>query len=394
MKIKLTFWKVVFFVIMALGIYSSFIRYFRGLGAVSNMSDQFPWGLWIGFDCLCGVMLAAGGFCMVGAVYLFNVESLHSVVRPAVLTAFLGYLLFIVGLMFDLGRPWYIWHQLIYRNPHSVMFEVGMCVMIYTVLFFEFLPNVFERLNWKSPIKWINKIYPILIVLGILLSTLHQSSLGSLYLIMPSKLHPFWYTPALPFFFFASAVAVGLAMTIFESTQSARAFGRHLELPVLVTLGGALLVALWVNALLRFEDFFHRGLLKQIVTPSYEAYFLWLELALAFVIPITMLSFKKIRLSPGGLYLASVFAVLGFITNRLNIALIGFETYVGHHYTPKWTEFSVTLMIIAAGFALFGLAVKYLPIFPEAHAPVKERIRTPAEIGSMRAAPVLHNAGD
>jgi Ni/Fe-hydrogenase subunit HybB-like protein len=312
-----------------------------------------------------------------------------------VLTAFLGYLLFIVGLMFDLGRPWYIWHQLIYRNPHSVMFEVGMCVMIYTtVLFFEFLPNVFERLNWKSPIKWINKIYPILIVLGILLSTLHQSSLGSLYLIMPSKLHPFWYTPALPFFFFASAVAVGLAMTIFESTQSARAFGRHLELPVLVTLGGALLVALWVNALLRFEDFFHRGLLKQIVTPSYEAYFLWLELALAFVIPITMLSFKKIRLSPGGLYLASVFAVLGFITNRLNIALIGFETYVGHHYTPKWTEFSVTLMIIAAGFALFGLAVKYLPIFPEAHAPVKERIRTPAEIGSMRAAPVLHNAGD
>ena len=395
MKIKLTFWKVVFFVIMALGIYSSFIRYFRGLGAVSNMSDQFPWGLWIGFDCLCGVMLAAGGFCMVGAVYLFNVESLHSVVRPAVLTAFLGYLLFIVGLMFDLGRPWYIWHQLIYRNPHSVMFEVGMCVMIYTtVLFFEFLPNVFERLNRKSPIKWINKIYPILIVLGILLSTLHQSSHGSLYLIKPSKLHPFWYTPALPFFFFASAVAVGLAMTIFESTQSARAFGRHLELPVLVTLGGALLVALWVNALLRFEDFFHRGLLKQIVTPSYEAYFLWLELALAFVIPITMLSFKKIRLSPGGLYLASVFAVLGFITNRLNIALIGFETYVGHHYTPKWTEFSVTLMIIAAGFALFGLAVKYLPIFPEAHAPVKERIRTPAEIGSMRAAPVLHNAGD
>ena len=125
MKIKLTFWRVVFIVIMALGLYSSFIRYFRGLGAVSNMTDQFPWGLWIGFDCLCGVMLAAGGFCMVGAVYLFNVERLHSVVRPAVLTAFLGYILFIVGLLFDLGRPWYIWHQLIYMNPHSVMFEVG-----------------------------------------------------------------------------------------------------------------------------------------------------------------------------------------------------------------------------------------------------------------------------
>ncbi|MGB6249894.1 MAG: Ni/Fe-hydrogenase cytochrome b subunit [Terriglobales bacterium] len=397
MKIKLTFWRVVFVVIMVLGLYSSYVRYFHGLGAVSNMTDQFPWGLWIGFDCLCGVMLAAGGFCMVGAVYLFNVESLHSVVRPAVLTAFLGYVLFIVGLLFDLGRPWYIWHQLIYMNPHSVMFEVGMCVMTYTtVLFFEFLPNVFEALKWPTPIKWIKKIYPVLIVAGILLSTLHQSSLGSLYLIMPSKLHPFWYTPALPFFFFASAIAVGLAMTIFESTQSAKAFGRHLELSVLVTLGGALLVALWVNLLLRFEDYFHRGLLRQIFKPSYEAYFLWLELILTYGIPITMLSFKKVRLSPQLLYLASISTVLGFITNRLNIALIGFETYVGHHYVPKWTEFSITLMIIAMGFALFALAVKYLPIFPEVKVPVRERFRTErqAEIGHLGTTPVLDNAGD
>src|SRR5215470_10183290 len=390
MKFKLTFWRVVFIVIMALGLYSSYVRYFRGLGTVSNMTDQFPWGLWIGFDCLCGVMLAAGGFCMVGAVYLFNVERLHPVVRPAVLTAFLGYLLFIVGLLFDLGRPWFIWHQLIYRNLHSVMFEVGICVMTYTtVLFFEFLPNVFERLNWKQPIKWINKIYPLLIVAGFLLSTLHQSSLGSLYLIMPSKLHPFWYSPALPFFFFGSAVAVGLAMTIFESTQSAKAFGRQLELPVLVTLGGGLLVALWVNLLLRIEDYFHRGLLRQIFKPSYEAYFLWLELTLTFVIPITMLSFKKVRLSPQWLYLASISTVLGFITNRLNIALIGFETYVGHHYMPKWTEFSITLMIIAMGFALFGVAVKYLPIF---HAEREHQLELPEPVAVGSGA--LSHAGD
>ena len=393
MKIKVTFWRAVFLVIMVLGLYSTYVRYLHGLGAVSNMSDQFPWGFWIGFDCLCGVMLAAGGFCIVGAVYLFNVESLHSVVRPAVLTAFLGYLLFIVGLLFDLGRPWFIWHQLVYMNPHSVMFEVGMCVMAYTtVLFFEFLPNVLERFHLTAPIKWIHKIYPVLIVLGILLSTLHQSSLGSLYLIMPSKLHPFWSTPALPFFFFGSAIAVGLAMTIFESTQSAKAMGRHLELPVLIQLGGALLVALWVNALLRFEDFFHRGMLGQIIKPSYEAYFLWLELLLAFVIPITLLSFKKVRLSPSGLYLASVIALLGFITNRLNVSLIGFETYVGHHYVPKWTEFSVTLMIIAMGFFLFAVAVKYLPIFPEE----KPALAQLQQVGSrtMVGTPVLTHAGD
>lgn len=389
MKFKLTFWKTVFLVIMVAGLYSSYVRFFHGLGAATNMSDQFPWGFWIGFDCLCGVMLAAGGFCMVGAVYLFNVERLHPVVKPAVLTAFLGYLLFICGLLFDLGRPWFIWHQLIYRNVHSVMFEVGMCVMTYTtVLFFEFLPNVFERLNWKTPIKWIQAIYPVLIVAGILLSTLHQSSLGSLYLIMPSKLHPFWYTPALPFFFFASAVAVGLSMTIFESTQSAKAFGRQLELPVLVTLGGALLVALWVNLLLRVEDFYHRGLLREIFKPSYEAYFLWLELILTYGIPIAMLSFRKVRLSPKLLYFASVSTVLGFITNRLNIAVIGFETYVGHHFVPRWTEFSITLMMMAMGFYLFGLAVQYLPIFAAEEPHV---VHEPSVIG---VAPALSHAGD
>jgi Ni/Fe-hydrogenase subunit HybB-like protein len=394
MKFKLTFWRVVFLVIMVLGIYSSYVRYLHGLGAATNMTDQFPWGFWIGFDCLCGVMLAAGGFCMVGAVYLFNVESLHSVVRPAVLTAFLGYLLFIVGLLFDLGRPWFIWHQLIYMNPHSVMFEVGMCVMTYTtVLFFEFLPNVFERFHFPLGIKWIHRIYPLLIVAGILLSTLHQSSLGSLYLIMPSKLHPFWYSPALPFFFFGSAVAVGIAMTIFESTQSAKALGRHLELSVLVRLGGALLVALWVNGLLRFEDFYHRDMLRQILKPSYEAYFLWLELALTYLIPITLLSIKKIRLSPQGLYLASIICLFGFITNRLNVSLIGFETYVGHHYMPKWTEFSVTLMIVALGFFLFAVAVKYLPIFPaEEHE--AEQVAVAANNTLTVGAPILEHAGD
>ncbi|HXH67079.1 MAG TPA: NrfD/PsrC family molybdoenzyme membrane anchor subunit, partial [Candidatus Limnocylindrales bacterium] len=244
------------------------------------------------------------------------------------------------------------------------MFEVGMCVMTYTtVLFLEFLPNVLERFHLTWPLKVVKAVMPVLIVAGILLSTLHQSSLGSLYLIMPSKMHPFWYSPALPFFFFGSAIAVGLAMTIFESVQSAKAFGRHLELPVLVELGGALLVALWVNALLRFEDFFHRGMLSKIIQPSYEAYFLWLELLLAFVIPITMLSFKKVRLSSNGLYLASLSAILGFVTNRLNISITGFESWAGHHFVPKWTELMITVSIIAMGFFIFAVAVKYLPIF-------------------------------
>lgn len=393
MKFKPTFWRLTFVTIICLGIYSAYVRYAHGLGAVSNMSDQFPWGIWIGFDVLCGVMLAAGGFIVTGAVHLLNIERMHSIVRPTVLTAFLGYCLVIVGLCFDLGRPWYIWHQLIYMNPHSVMFEVGFCVMFYTtVLFFEFLPNVLERFNLKRPLRWVKGIMAGLVIAGILLSTLHQSSLGALYLIMPSKLHPFWYTPALPFFFFASAVAVGLAMTIFESTLSSRAFGRQLELPVLIELGGVLLVVLWVNVLLRLEDFFRRGQLANIVKPSYEAYFLWLELALAFVIPISLLSFQKVRRSPNGLYLASVICLLGFVTNRLNVSVTGFETWVGHHYFPKWTEFMITLAIVASGFALFGLAVKYLPIFPETRS---ASVAQPANAvtKSVMAAPVLIEHG-
>ncbi len=368
MGVKVTFWRVVFVVIMVLGIYSTYVRYLQGLGAVSNMTDQFPWGLWIGFDCLCGIMLAAGGFMVTGAVYIFHVERLHCIVRSTVLTAFLGYVLFIVGLLYDLGRPWFIWHQMIYMNFHSVMFEVGMCVMTYTtVLFFEFLPNVLERFNLQAPIRWVKKVYPVLIILGILLSTLHQSSLGSLFLIFPEKMHPFWSTPALPFFFFLSAMACGLAMTIFESTLSSRAFGLGLERSVLTELGGALYIVLLVIALLRFQDFWHRKIFMTIFQPSYEAYFLWAELIMCFVIPIIMLSFKAVRKSPTLLYIASLSTILGFVTNRLNVAMTSMETWVGHHYLPKWTEVSITLMICAMGFFCFSIAVNFLPIFENEH---------------------------
>src|SRR5262249_36761816 len=244
-----------------------------------------------------------------------------------------------------------------------------------TVLFFEFLPNVLERFHLMWPLKVVKVTMPALIVAGILLSTLHQSSLGSLYLIMPGKLHPFWFSPAPPFFFFGSPIAVGLAMTIFESTQSAKALGRHLELSVLVTLGGALLVALWINALLRFEDFYHRGMLSKITQPSYETYFLWLELLLAFVIPITMLSFKKVRLSTNGLYFASLSAILGFVTNRLNISITGFETWAGKHFVPKWTELMITVSIITMGFFVFAICVRYLPIFAHGPATVEEKAK-------------------
>ena len=194
---KLTVWRAIFAAILFSGVYATYLRIFKGLGGSTNLSDQFPWGIWIGFDVMCGVGLAAGGFTLVAIVHIFNIEKYRPVLRPAILTAFLGYLLVVVGLLYDLGRPDRLWHPLVMWNPHSVMFEVAWCVTLYsTVLFLEFIPVVFERWGWHKPTAWIHRISVPLMILGILLSTLHQSSIGSLFLIVPSKLYPLWYTPA------------------------------------------------------------------------------------------------------------------------------------------------------------------------------------------------------
>ncbi len=363
---KFTLWKVIFVVLMALGAYATVLRFVYGLGASTNLSDEFPWGIWIGFDVLCGVMLAAGGFTLMAAVHVFNIERFKPIIRPTVLTAFLGYVLVCVALLFDLGRYYRIWHPLIMRNPHSVMFEVAYCVMLYTtVLALEFAPIVFEKFRMSKALRIMHAVSIPLVCLGVILSTLHQSSLGTLYLIMPNKLHPFWYTPLLPVFFFLSAIAVGLAMTIFESNMSAKYFHRQLEMPLLSELGRILVVILMIYTVLRFEDLLHRGALKLLLQPGYERNLFLVEIVMGLLLPIGLLLQKRIRQSPGGLYFAAVVTVLGFITNRLNVSITGIEGAAGMHYVPKWTEAAITAAIIAVGFALFGAAAKYLPIFPE-----------------------------
>ncbi|HKJ68456.1 MAG TPA: NrfD/PsrC family molybdoenzyme membrane anchor subunit, partial [bacterium] len=173
---KLTFWKTVFFLVILVGLYAAVLRYSQGLGTATNLNDNFPWGLWIGFDVLCGVGLASGGFTLAAVVYIFNIKQFKPIIRPAILTAFLGYLLVIVGLLFDLGKPWNIWHPVVMWNPHSVMFEVAWCVMLYTaVLALEFSPVVFEKFRLQKPLKIIKRITIPLVILGVILSTLHQS---------------------------------------------------------------------------------------------------------------------------------------------------------------------------------------------------------------------------
>jgi Ni/Fe-hydrogenase subunit HybB-like protein len=360
---KITVWRAIFAAILACGLYATWLRVFYGLGGSTNLSDKFPWGIWIAFDVMCGVGLAAGGFTLVATVHIFNIEKYKPVLRPAILTAFLGYSLVVVGLLYDLGRPDRLWHPLVMWNPHSVMFEVAWCVTLYsTVLFLEFIPVVFERFGWHKPMAWIHRISVPLMILGVLLSTLHQSSLGTLFLIVPEKLYPLWYTPILPLLFFVSAIGVGLAMTIFESWHSSRAFGRALELPLLAGLGRVLAVVMSVYLWIRFLDMSHRHVFGLLARNREETWLFFLEIALI-AVPTVLLYQARIRMRPGALYACAVMVVFGFVANRLNVGITGLEAGSGTTYNPRWSEIAVTLSIVAVGFAIFRVIAQYFPIF-------------------------------
>jgi Ni/Fe-hydrogenase subunit HybB-like protein len=366
---KITFWRVVLVITLLFGAAATWIRFSQGLGAATNLSDQFPWGIWIGFDILCGVMLAAGGFTLMAAVHILNIKKYKPIARPALLTAFLGYLLVIGALMFDLGKPYNVFRVMWTWQPRSVMFEVGWCVMLYTtVLALEFAPIVFERLNLEKPRRILHAIAVPIFIMGIILSTLHQSSLGSLYLIVPGKLHPLWYTGALPILFYVSAIAVGMAMTIFESAMSARHFDHALEAPLIRGLGRGLLVTLLIYTVVRFQDLYNHGNLPYAFQNTYEAKMFWVEVALGLLIPIGMLLVPKIRSNPIALYGVAISVVFGFVVNRLNIAVTGMEQASGVRYLPSWQEVSITLSIVGVGILIFTLAAKYLPIFDHGHA--------------------------
>jgi Ni/Fe-hydrogenase subunit HybB-like protein len=364
---KPTFWRIVLVGVLVGGLYSTYLRFFYGLGAATNLSDQFPWGLWIGFDVLCGVALAGGGFTISAIVYIFHIERFRPIIRPTILTAFLGYTLVVVAIMFDLGRSDRIWHPIIMWNPHSVMFEVGWCVMLYsTVLALEFSPAVFQKLGWAKPLKVVKSLMILLVIAGVVLSSLHQSSLGSLYLIVPGKLYPLWYSPLLPYFFFISAVALGCAMTIFESFLSFRAFGRRLELPLLSDLGKVIVWVLSIFLVLRVQDLMHRGVVSLALGNNYEARLFQAEIILGVIAPIIFLAIPKIRQNQLGLFVSSLMVITGFIFNRLNVSITGMERAAGFSYMPSLSEAAVTLSIVGIGCLIFALAVRYLDIFPEA----------------------------
>lgn len=366
-------------IILLGGVIITIRRFALGLGATTNLTDQIPWGFWIGFDVVSGVALAAGGFTMAFLVHIAGDKTFKPLVRPAILTAFLGYLIVIVGLLFDLGKPWNIWHAIFWWNPHSVMFEVAWCVMLYTtVLFLEFLPVVFERLQAEQPLRMIRRIAIPLYILGIILSTLHQSSLGALFLIVPTKLHPLWYTPILPVLFFISAMTVGVAMVMFEAFVSSKFMRRGLELNLLSKLGRYLAFINLFYVAVRVQDLTKRGAWGHAFTGSYESVFFIVEMLL-FIVPLFILFNARARSRRGPLFVSCFMVVLGLVLNRINVAIVGITRGAGGSYFPNWQEFWLSAFIVVAAALAFGLAARFLPIFP------KEKERPRAAAASSQA---------
>jgi Ni/Fe-hydrogenase subunit HybB-like protein len=376
---KLTFWRVVLVLILAVGAYSTYVRFFHGLGASTNLSDRFPWGIWIGFDVLCGVGTAAGGFTLAALVYVFHLERFRPIIRPAILIAFLGYARVGSTMLFEVGRPIRIWYPLILWNPHSVLFEVAWCVMLYvTVAGLEFAPVILERLGWEAPKKALKTVMIPLVFFGILLSTMHQSSLGSLFLIVPAKLHPYWYSPLLPLFFIISAMGVGLALLIVASHLSARSFGACIEQSILNDLGKAMAVVMLLYATIRFQDLWARGTFVYLRQPTSETISFLLECLVGVILPIILLLIRRVRENPEGLFAAAVLVITGFLLNRLNVSVTGLESWAGGSYFPRWTEAAVSISTVAAAIFAFALAVRYLNVF----APVNNQptVRTPLSV--------------
>lgn len=366
---KRTVVKDILWIGATVGLVAAVARFGRGLGATTALNDAKPWGLWIGFDVMAGVALAAGGFTIAAVVYIFHLEKYRPILRPAILTAFLGYGAVIVGLLCDLGLPWHIWKPIVHWQPHSVMFEVAWCVMLYTtVLALEFAPTVlehplFQRTVFRRIYYWLKRLTLVWVIAGIVLSTLHQSSLGSLLLIMPFRLHPLWYSPLLPVLFFVSAVALGLMMVTLEGFFSAYLYGHRLRVDLYAPLGRAAGGILWVYLALRLGDLAWRGVLPTALDGSWYSYLFLAEIGAGALLPAVLLAVPSIRTNPNGLATSAGLVVAGMVLNRLSASMIAMFQTPGVSYFPTWTEFAVTAGIVSGAGLVFLFAVENFNVF-------------------------------
>lgn len=375
---------VVVLILIALnGIVFLMGRFFFGLGAVTNLNNQYPWGLWIGVDVAAGVALAAGGFTTAALGHIMHKNEYHAIVRPALLTAMLGYTFVAFGVFVDIGRWYYIWHPLIMWNGNSALFEVGICVMIYlSVLYIEFLPVITERFIGKVNLpgifsglnnitdkvlrlldKGLSKTMFIFIIAGVVLSTLHQSSLGTLMIIAGPKMHPLWQTPILPLLFLLSAISVGFPMVIFESMLASRSLGLKPEMHLLSRLGSMIAPLLGIYLAFKIGDMFIRETFVYLNEFNTASVMFTIEMLFGVIIPLRMFLSTKVLKSPLFLFIASCLVVFGVLLNRINNFIVAYAPpYSTESYIPSFGEISLTVGFVALLVLLYRFFVINFPV--------------------------------
>ncbi len=363
---------------LALGLY----RMVVGLGPTTNLSDSYPWGLWILYDVFF-IPFSAGAFMISAVTHIYDKEEYHVIARPVVLAGFLGYLFVVLVLLMDLGR-WHRFYNVLipwYWNPHSFMFEVSMCVTVYTgILIMEVAPSILERLNLEKPLRFLRVATVVIAGAGIVLSSLHQSSVGSLFLLMRHKLHPLWWTPQLPLFFFTSAAFSGLSMAIFVAVVSFTAFKKRLKLDLLSDLAKIVFLMLGLYLALKVVDLAINGEFGLMFSQGWLSFMFIIEMIVGVIAPMFVFGNRELRQSRSGLFQGSGLVLLGLGLNRVNVALLGLQAPAGTAYFPHWIELVISLAAIVAGVLLFGLAARFLPIFQDVEEVEAER--SPSESSS------------
>ncbi len=362
-------------VFAALGVAAMIYRFAAGLGGATALNDGYPWGLWIAFDVVTGTALGCGGYAVALLVYVLNKGEFHPLVRPALLTSALGYSMAAVSILLDVGRPWLLHRVPLYVshwNYNSALFEVALCVMAYVaVLWIEVSPAFLERWRQGPPglqkslgdnfLPVIEKALPFVIALGLLLPTMHQSSLGTLMLLSGKKLHPLWSTPLLPLLFLISSLAMGYAVVVFESTLSSVAFKRPRESRMLAGLGKAVVPFLWVWAGIRLVDIALRGKLGLLA--AFDGYVLLFlaEMALI-VVPAVMLASPARRANPGSLFKAAMLMILAGTSYRIDTFIVAFRPGAQYAYFPSLAEILATTGLVAIEILVYVFFVKRFPI--------------------------------
>ena len=384
--IRAKFWTpgvLVLAFLMAAGAAAVLARFIGGIGYVSNLSTARPWGIWIGVDVASGVALAAGGFTTAFLAHILGRHYYEPVARPALLTAMLGYTFVVLGLIVDIGRSWAIWKPMVYWNFHSVLFEVAMCVMFYVnVLYIEFIPIVVERfkgrVNLPGPLSALNgvaetllgladtilsKLMWFFIIAGVVLSCMHQSSLGSLMLIAPTKLHPLWYTPILPLLFLTSAIAIGYPMVVFETTLATTSLKLDPEMQILSPLTRITIFLLGTYLALKIGDMVIRETYVYLLDGTAQTNSFLAEMIFGVIVPWIMLLSPEVRRSRRWLFTACTLIVGGVLLNRINVFVVGYRPPVSeNNYFPSITEMLITVGFIAGLMFLYRFFVTYLPV--------------------------------